>query len=162
MRILDNMPEADEEKTPDELRIDALVDPLPFVKGANWKGVNVERFVPLASDTRDVHRADSQRADEKAARNERPADVKGAPPKELPPGGIMQFGGGEGGPENRRRADKTRRPEPPLLMIRQFDFSVESGRTYRYRARLVIWDIRGRRKEVARAWSETTGSVTVL
>ncbi len=47
-------------------------------------------------------------------------------------------------------------------MIRQFDFSVESGRTYRYRARLVIWDIRGRRKEVAGAWSETTGSVTVL
>jgi hypothetical protein len=46
-------------------------------------------------------------------------------------------------------------------MLRQFDFTVDPGQTDRYRARLVIWDTRGRRKEVAGSWSEPTGAVTV-
>jgi len=36
MRVLDNLPEVDEEKTPKELRIGPLVDPLPFARGATW------------------------------------------------------------------------------------------------------------------------------
>jgi hypothetical protein len=46
MRILDNIPEVDGEKTPEELRIESLVDPLPFLKAGVWSGVDVERFVP--------------------------------------------------------------------------------------------------------------------
>ncbi len=46
-------------------------------------------------------------------------------------------------------------------MLRQFDFSVEPGQTYRYRSRLVFWDARAGKKEVAGTWSEPTGPVTV-
>jgi len=76
------------------------------------------------------------------------AQRAGPPPSMLRPG----FG---------RAALRARRPEPPLLMLRQFDFSVEPGQTYRYRARLVVWDTRGRRKEVAGLWSEPTESILV-
>jgi RNA polymerase sigma factor (sigma-70 family) len=156
IRIFDNLPEQDVEKTPETLRIDALVDPLPFAKGFTWEGVDAERFVshPTEKEERDGHPANKASAVEKVQVDERPLDVNGAPPKALAPGGIVQFGG--------RRIDvDSPRSEPPLLMLRQFDFSVEPGQTYHYRSRLVIWDTRGRRKEVAGTWSEPTGPVTV-
>jgi hypothetical protein len=170
LRILDNLPGQDEEMTPEELRIDALVDPLPFARGATWEGVHVERLVPKVWETRVVGRADTPGAVENAPGNERPPAtphgivqglvqglVNGAPTKGLPPGGIMQFGARK----KRRGIAKADKAEPPLLMLRQFDFTVDPGQTYRYRARLVIWDTRGRRKEVAGDWSEPTGPVTV-
>ena len=52
-------------------------------------------------------------------------------------------------------------PLPPLLMLRQFDFAVQPGHTYRYRARLVVDDSRWRRTERASAWTEPTEPVTV-
>jgi RNA polymerase sigma factor (sigma-70 family) len=126
MRILDNMPEVEAEKTPDEVRFDTLVDPLPFLKVGAWNGVDVDRFV--------------RKANENGA---------GQPPVIV--GGRMKGGG--------RPAKPT--PAPPVLMLRQLDFSVERGRTYRYRARLVVEEERGRKKEVAGPWSESTLPVTV-
>jgi hypothetical protein len=169
LRILDNLPEQDEELTPEEFRIIALVDPLPFARGATWDGVHVESLVPKVWKTRVGGRAVTPGAVEKAQRNERPPVtphgfvrglVDGAPTKGLPPGGIMQFGGGKTGVDLGAIANANQ-PEPPLLMLRQFDFTVDPGQTYRYRARLVIWDTRGRKKEVAGDWSEPTGPVTV-
>jgi RNA polymerase sigma factor (sigma-70 family) len=127
MRILDNLPEVDAEKTPDELRIESLVDPLPFLKAGVWSGVDVERFAPAVK---------------KNNAGERPGMM----------GGLMKGGG---------RSPRPGSAGPPLLMSRQLDFTVEPGHAYRYRARLVVEDARWRRKEVAGAWSEPTGSVTV-
>jgi RNA polymerase sigma factor (sigma-70 family) len=126
MRILDNVPEVEAERTPDELRFAPLVDPLPYLKAGAWNGVDVDRFV------RKVNENDA-----------------GQPPVIV--GGLMKRGG--------RPAKPT--PAPAVLMLRQLDFSVERGRTYRYRARLVVEDERGRKKEVAGPWSESTLPVTV-
>jgi RNA polymerase sigma factor (sigma-70 family) len=119
IKFLDNLPEVSEERVPEELRITNLMDPLPVLKPGEWKGVDVDRFVPA------VHVENVVRPIGKAVRRV---------------------------PEP---------PLPPLLMMRQFDFSVQPGHTYRYRARLVVDDSRWRRTEVASAWTEPTESVTV-
>jgi hypothetical protein len=126
MRILDNLPEVEAERTPDELRFDTLVDPLPFLKAGAWNGIDVDRFVRKANE-----------------------NDAAQPPVMV--GGHMKGGG--------RAAKPT--PAPAELMLRQLDFSVEQGRTYRYRARLVVEVERGRKKEVAGPWSESTRPVTV-
>ena len=48
LRILDNVPEVEEERTPDEVRgrPHYLVDPLPHLTIGHWRGVDVEDFVP--------------------------------------------------------------------------------------------------------------------
>ncbi len=125
LRVLENVPEVEFEKTPDELRLTNLVDMLPYLKAGEWTGVDVDRFVPAVREKK----------------------------------AIPQIGKDRG-----RQVPKPRLPEPPLpslLMTRQLDFTVESGHTYKYRARLVVDDVRLRWKEVASGWSEPTEPVTV-
>jgi RNA polymerase sigma-70 factor (ECF subfamily) len=43
--VLLNIPEAVEERTPSEVRVDALVDHLPWLKSGKWEGIDVERLV---------------------------------------------------------------------------------------------------------------------
>jgi RNA polymerase sigma factor (sigma-70 family) len=43
--ILDNLPEESAERTPQQVRLEALVDPLPYLKTGSWRGVDVERLV---------------------------------------------------------------------------------------------------------------------
>lgn len=43
-RVLDDLPEQDGERTPDEIRSPALVDPLPMLKTGSWQGVDVPRL----------------------------------------------------------------------------------------------------------------------
>jgi hypothetical protein len=55
---------------------------------------------------------------------------------------------------------------PPILMLRAFDFTVEPGKMYRYRARLIFLDpVEIRRKtmghEIRGPWSEPTAPVEV-
>ena len=121
LRVLDNVPEVDEERTPDEIRSLPLIDPLPFLKEGVWTGVDVERFVPKVRENN----------------------------PDQPVGHVGRF-------------EKTKRATtPPVLMVRQFDFSVAPGATYRYRARLAVDDTRWRRREVSGAWSEPTEAVTI-
>src|SRR5262249_24331484 len=47
LEILDNLPELDEERVPERLRVNDLNDPLPFLKKGTWKGVDVEDVIPL-------------------------------------------------------------------------------------------------------------------
>jgi RNA polymerase sigma factor (sigma-70 family) len=121
LRILDNVPEEDEELTPDQFRLETLCDPLPHLTEGQWRGVNVGRFVPPREYRIDVSV---------------PLDLS---------------------------RNRIPRPEPAELMLRQFDFSVERGQTYRYRARLVVLaHPPGRRAgELAGAWSEPTPPVVV-
>ena len=47
LKILDNLPEVEEEElTPDTVRPEALVDPLPFLKSGLWEKVHVASLVP--------------------------------------------------------------------------------------------------------------------
>jgi RNA polymerase sigma factor (sigma-70 family) len=45
MRILDNLPEEDEELVPPEFRLESLVDPLPHRLDGRWSRVNPERIL---------------------------------------------------------------------------------------------------------------------
>jgi hypothetical protein len=67
-----------------------------------------------------------------------------------------------------RPAKKLDRARPPVLMMRAFDFGVEPGKTYRYRARLVFWTPEEIRRKMKRTpsvfhgpWSEPTDAVKV-
>ncbi len=46
LKILDNLPEEDEELTPDAVRPDNLNDPLPFLKAGLWEKVHIASLVP--------------------------------------------------------------------------------------------------------------------
>ena len=46
LKILDNLPEEDEEMTPDSVRPDNLNDPLPFLKAGLWEKVHIASLVP--------------------------------------------------------------------------------------------------------------------
>ena len=46
LKILDNLPEEDEELTPDNVRPDNLNDPLPFLKSGLWEKVHIASLVP--------------------------------------------------------------------------------------------------------------------
>ena len=63
-------------------------------------------------------------------------------------------------------ADGPDQGRPSVLMLRAFDFEVEPGKTYRYRARLVFYsppEVRRVRKgaEFRGPWSEPTDAVAV-
>ena len=46
IKVLDNLPEVDEELTPDNVRPTNLVDPLPFLKAGLWEKVHIASLVP--------------------------------------------------------------------------------------------------------------------
>jgi RNA polymerase sigma factor (sigma-70 family) len=112
LEILDNSPEVEEERTPNEVRLSNLVDPLPFLKSGRWSGVDVEQFIPKA-----------------------PTPVKPAEePQPGPPGMMGQAD------VLMRRVDTPPEDEPRVLMLRTLDFTVEPSRTYRYRSRVVAFN----------------------
>jgi hypothetical protein len=125
-RILENVPEVEaEDQVPEQVRLAALADPLPFLKEGHWLGTDVER---LRSSKRDV---------------------------DSPP--AFANGKGLGG----------RKPippiEPPEIMVRSVDFTIERGVSYSYRLRVVIdsSDRLGQRREVFGPWSDPTAPVTI-
>jgi RNA polymerase sigma factor (sigma-70 family) len=64
------------------------------------------------------------------------------------------------------RLEKLAGARPPVLMLRAFDFTVEPGKTYRYRARLVFYsppEVRRvhKREEILGPWSEPSDPVEV-
>jgi RNA polymerase sigma factor (sigma-70 family) len=68
-----------------------------------------------------------------------------------------------------RESQVIQRSSPPVLMLRAFDFSVQSSRTYRYRARLVVLspmgkelsDLRRGPSELKGPWSKPTSAAMV-
>ena len=67
----------------------------------------------------------------------------------------------------RRPAPPPHRAAPPRLMWRTFDFQAEPGRTYRYRARVAVFDPKWWRREYPRKhlifgpWSDATDKATI-
>ncbi len=165
--ILDNLPETDEERLPERIRIDDLNDPLPFLKEGAWKGVDVEELIPL------VERHEPKQGVAPAGQAQQPAGAvrkkrrraAGGMMGGTMAGGMRGMGGMMGGAIVRKKRGPVVRPrqpdsDPPVVMLRQLDFAVESGRTYRYRVRTVLDDDR-RGADVRGAWSEATEPVAI-
>jgi RNA polymerase sigma factor (sigma-70 family) len=122
LKLLDNIPEEDEELLPPDFRLENLVDPLPHRTDRRWSRVNPERFL-----------------------------LKIPFPDEVFP---LR-------PETDVNRLRLRTLESDELMFRSFDFSVVPGRTYRYRARLVVLPPRNQRRgEAFGEWSQPTEAVT--
>ncbi len=51
LKVLDNLPEVDEELAPVSVLPDALVDPLPFLKAGLWEKVHIASLVPREKKT---------------------------------------------------------------------------------------------------------------
>jgi len=62
LRVLDNVPEVEQERTLARFRCEGLVDPLPFLKEGKWSGVDVERFVAAGLPEKE-HRVPVSRRD---------------------------------------------------------------------------------------------------
>jgi hypothetical protein len=157
--ILDNLPEVEEEElTPDTVRPEALVDPLPFLKSGLWERVHVASLVP--KEKKQIAKKDAggagmmgggmmgggmmggmmgragmgDRAGAGASYGDQMKSVMGGA-RGGRGGGMM--GGGMGQTESAVTYWKT---DESKVMIRAFDFTVKADNSYRYRARIVVFN----------------------
>jgi hypothetical protein len=171
--ILDNLPEEEEEWTPETVRISALVHPLPFLKAGIWERVHVARMVPaekLQAST-PVEAIDAEAQFGGSRRVEGPT---GPPPGEMMgssaamgmPGDMEGMYGGTGETIN---FEKTEAEE---VMVRALDFTVEPDETYRFRLRVVVFNPNLGREDVSPGvdtksvelygpWSDPTEELTI-
>ena len=171
-KVLDNLTEGDEELVPANLRLEALVDPLPFLRAGYWTGVHVARLVPP-----DVLNAPPVNAGMMGGGGKGMGMMGGGGK------GMGMMGGeggrpgmgamGEGGGSVGGSGDEAVTPNPEkTLMFRSLDFGIEPNTTYRYRIRLVVKNpnfehsdvnpgVDVTTKNLLGPWSETTESVSV-
>jgi hypothetical protein len=154
--ILDNLPEEEEELTPESVRIGALVDPLPFLKAGYWERVHVASLVP------------------KEKRELPPSQVATSlPSMPMSSSGSSSYlmSGIEGTPG---AAEDINFPKTgaETIMIRSLDFTIDPDKTYRFRVRIVVYNPNRDREDVAPGvdnkslelfgpWSELTAEVTM-
>lgn len=166
LNILDNLTETDEEFVPDEARLEALVDPLPFPKAGYWEGVHVASLVP--KEKLEVKKSEiplgggmgmsmgsssGSSAYMEAAMRGRGAmgssssgsgsgssAAYGSMMREAGKGSGMPGMVGSGGAAPAGPVEETDFPKSELdeVMIRSIDFTVEPDTTYRYRVRIVV------------------------
>ncbi|MGC8641533.1 MAG: hypothetical protein ACP5XB_16835, partial [Isosphaeraceae bacterium] len=131
---LDNIPEAEMELV--EPIVENLLDPLPRRKHGKWQGVYVDRLIPKESAKTPT----------------------GKPARTVPGGQAMM------GPGMMLSRPSAPRQFPPEVMMRSFDFSAMPGETYRYRARVVVFNIQythGQPEFLFSQWSQPTNAVKV-
>ncbi len=148
-KILLNLPEADEEMTRDDTRLDAIVDMLPFLRAGYWKGVHVyaltdEAKREIAEPTPAMMMGmDGGMMGDYGSEGMMDEGMMGDYGSE----GMMDSGyGDEGygmgmgmGMGGGVAADFPK-TEAEQVMVRGLDFTVQPGTTYRYRARIVVYN----------------------
>jgi hypothetical protein len=166
--ILDNLTETDTELVPDDARLEALVDPLPFPKAGYWTGVHVASLVP--KEKAEVKKAElpagggmmggsymqqMQQMQQRRQQSEGMMQGGSGPSAAMQQQMMRQMGGmggkgmsmsmgGMGGPPGAAGAtgpaDETDFPksEADQVMIRSIDFTVQPDVTYRYQVRIVV------------------------
>jgi hypothetical protein len=171
-QVLDNLPEEDEEWTPEANRISALVHPLPFLKAGFWERVHVGRMVP--KEKMEVPKTQVAFGGEAGMSSTVP-EAMSAPmpqPDSSMSVGDTAFGSGMyagGGGAEAMNFDKTEADE---IMIRALDFTVEQDTTYRFRVRVVVYNPNVQREDVSPGvdtkslelsgpWSEPTEEVSM-
>ncbi|MGO9465065.1 MAG: hypothetical protein ACLQIB_23820 [Isosphaeraceae bacterium] len=189
LRILDNLPEHDEELAPDNARPDTLVDPLPFLKAGLWEKVHIASLVP--KEKKDVPKSqiggmgrgmgmmtgDSADMMERMTGGGRMGGGNMADMMKKMSGGrgMMTGAGGAGGMLGGGASESVGdywKSEEKRVMIRALDFTVEPDNTYRYRVRIVVanpnykredinHDVNAKVKELKGPWSEETDPVAM-
>jgi hypothetical protein len=189
-KVLDNLPEMDDELTPPSVRPENLVDPLPALKAGLWERVHIASFVP--KEKKEVPKPDqsaggmmgmagmpgmggSMRGDRGAMgammggmNNDTMTKSMGSSMGRAMMGNRM---GGMGMGTTESVGDFWRSDEKKV-MIRAFDFTVQEDTTYRYRVRIVVFNPnRGREdvnfgvdtkaEELRGPWSTETDLVTM-
>jgi hypothetical protein len=183
--ISNNIPEEDEELTPDDVRLDALVDPLPFLTSGYWEKVHVVSLVP--KEKREIPKPEGGMVGGEGGMMPGSAGMMGR-------GGMMMMGGGsEGMPGGRMMGGRgmmmmggsgmmmgggagedTNFPksDADTIMIRSLDYTAEPDTTYKYRLRVVCYNPNYKREDVSPGvdttdvelkgdWSEPTDPVTM-
>ncbi|HMB08689.1 MAG TPA: hypothetical protein VKP69_33780 [Isosphaeraceae bacterium] len=158
-QILDNLPEQEEELTPESVRIGALVDPLPFLKAGYWERVHVARLVPR------------EKRELPPTRVAAGSSMDSSMPMSSSGNGSNRTSGVEGTPG---AVEDTNFPktDADTIMIRALDFTVEPDKTYRFRVRIVVYNPNRDREDVAPGvdhksfelfgpWSDPTAGVTM-
>ncbi|MDR3639660.1 MAG: hypothetical protein P4L84_38020, partial [Isosphaeraceae bacterium] len=156
--VILNLPEEEEELTPDEVRFEALVDPLPFLKAGYWERVHIGSLVP--KEKKEIAKPDFSAQEGMAGM---PPGMAGSsagmagrmagmmPPDEGRMGSGMMMPGMMPGSEGMSAAaEDTNFPksESDTIMIRSLDFTVEPDATYRYRVRIVLYNPNFEREDV--------------
>jgi len=166
LKVLDNLPEVDEELAPDNVLPAALVDPLPFLKAGLWEKVHIASLVPREKKTiadqntalgggmmpgggmmgRGFMMLDSTEASADDARDaaQRQRMIQARAGGGM--GGGMTGGGVMGGANEVANYWKS---EEKRVMIRALDFTVEPDNTYRYRVRIVVFNPNKNRDDVS-------------
>ncbi|HKM52913.1 MAG TPA: hypothetical protein VJY33_05840, partial [Isosphaeraceae bacterium] len=180
LKILDNLPEEDEELTPESVRPDNLNDPLPFLKAGLWEKVHIGSLVPW--EKREIAPAST------AMGGASGHGITGGIGPRMAAGGtsgyskMMSAGTGDprmtggglisatptGGDAGTFWRSLERR-----VMIRALDFTTLPDSTYRYRVRIVVFNPNHNREDVISTavdtkstelvgpWSEPTDEVTM-
>jgi hypothetical protein len=173
-KILDNLPEEDEELTPDTVRPDNLNDPLPFLKAGLYEKVHIASLVPkekkevkpppsmggmggmggkmggmgmMGSGAADMQRMMSTMASANQPQYGRMGMSGGG--KMMGMGmGSMEMGGmgtmGGGGGD----VGNYWKSEEKRVMIRALDFTAQPDNTYRYRVQIVVFNPNLKRDDV--------------
>jgi hypothetical protein len=179
-KILDNLPEEEEELTPETVRIKNLVDPLPFLKAGYWERVHVARLVPKekrelaplptagaygGSEMAMSGGSESAMMQQQMQMQQMQAMSRGSE-------SSMMMPGMEGGVPGAAETINFPTSEAETIMIRALDFTIEPGQTYRYRVRIVVYNPNRDREDVSPGvdnkelvlngpWSEPTDEVTM-
>jgi hypothetical protein len=190
LKVLDNLPEEDEELTPETVRPKSLVDPLPFLKAGLWEKVHIASLVP--KERKEI------------PKNEMPGGMMGRmggmgamrggygamagggggmggmrAGMGRSMGGMsamagMMMGGGGGMTGGNETLGDFWRSDAKNVMIRAFDFTAKEDTTYRYRVRIVVFNpnkgrddidvtksVDNKADELRGPWSEATDEVTM-
>jgi hypothetical protein len=153
--VILNLPEEEEELTPEDVRFEALVDPLPFLRAGIWERVHIGSLVPKEKKEIAKPQLDAGEGMMMASPGMEPGRMPGMmPPEGMMAPGMMSSGmmvpGMMSGMEGAAPAEDTNFPktESDTIMIRSLDFTVEPDTTYRYRVRIVVYNPNYEREDV--------------
>jgi len=148
-KILNNLPEVDEEWALEPTRLSGLVDPLPFLKAGYWERVHVASLVP--KEKKEVKKPNFNAMmpggmDNMPAGDMRMETMIGSDMGGMGSMGMGEMGGGYAGPVEDMNFPKN---EEETLMIRSLDFTAEPDTTYRYQVQIVVFNPNYHREDVA-------------
>jgi hypothetical protein len=168
LKILDNLPEVEEDElTPETVRPQALVDPLPFLKQGLWEKVHVASLVP--KEKKEIKKTEigqgsygsmmgggmmgNRAAMSRGGNSAGYSESMGAMMNRGGGGGRMGRAGGMiggmGGGMGSEAPSNYWTTTEKRVMIRAFDFTVKPDNSYRYRARIVVHNPNLNREDVA-------------
>ena len=181
-RVLDNLPQVEEELVSETKRLEDIVDPLPFLKAGFWERIHFTRLVPKSKREAPKAEPGGMMGGGMGGRSmSMGGGMMGGSSMGDRSGGMSMGGGMMGGSSMGMGMgggavggdDMTfTKTEEDEVMIRALDFTVAPDTTYKYRMRIIVFNPNEKRqdvspgtdvtsKELAGPWSELSEEVTV-